>query len=129
MIVPTLSQPRADMEEDLDFLFKLCGLQCSAASFNYDNSLVAFHKGQLVGFVTSWWDHQPGAFIDLILVHPDYRSRGIGYYLATAMQAVLVNKGVTRIYVALDNEKLIPAFEKHGFQHRKGYFLMEWNNG
>ena len=117
------------MEEDLDFFFKLCGLGCAAASFNYDMSLVALHKGELVGFVTAWWDNQPGAFIDLLTVHPDYRNRGIGYYLCTAMQAVLIKKGVTRIYVALDNPSLVPAFEKHGFKERKGFFLMEWNNG
>lgn len=129
MIVPVLTQPRVDMEEDLDFFFQLCGLDCTAASFNYDMSIVALHKGQLVGFVTSWHDDQPGAFIDLLLVHPDFRSKGIGYYLCMAMQACLVQKGVTRIYVAIDNLDLIPAFERHGFKERKGFFLMEWNNG
>lgn len=129
MIVPVLTSPRPDMENDLDFFFQLCGLDCKAASFNYDMSIVALHKGQLVGFVTSWWDNQPGAFIDLLQVHPDFRSRGIGYYLSVAMQAVLINKGVTRIYVSLDNHDLVPAFEQHGFKERKGFFLMEWNNG
>lgn len=129
MIVPVLTQPRADLENELDFFFKLCGLECSAASFNYDMSIIALYKGEIVGFVTSWHDDQPGAFIDLLTVHPDYRNRGVGYYLAAAMRASLTQKGVTRIYCILDNYELQPLLERHGFRERKGFIIMESNNG
>lgn len=129
MIVPVLTQPRADLEEDLDFFFKLCGLKCSAASFNYEMSIVALHNGEIVGFVAGWYDNQPGGFIDLLTVHPDYVGRGVGYYIAAAMQTILIKRGCTHIYAALDNTKLAPMLEKHGWKERKGFFLMEWNNG
>ena len=127
MIVPVLTQLRPDHGPDLEFFFKVCGYPYDPEQpFNPDNTLLAFYQGQLVGFVTCWTDGQPYAFVDGLLVHPDFRRTGVGYHLAHAIKGVVMQRGAFAIKCIVTNPELVAILERVGFQ-RNGV-AMEWKN-
>ena len=131
MIVPELTELRPDHLQDLWFLFKLCDQEHDdGAMYNPETSLVAFHNGQMVGFVTAWIDSQPYAFIDNLLVHPDFRHKGIGFWLCVAMKDILFKRGVRLIRaIVTDGDVVFRGLVKYGFQKVKGAVVMEiFNN-
>mgnify|MGYP001592757592 CR=1 FL=1 len=130
MLVPTLTQYRPDMLDDLTFLFKVCGWEFDPAQPpDSNNSIVALYKGQLVGFVTYWLDSQPYAFVDSLLVHPDFRSKGIGYYLAHAVKEIVLKHGASAIRFVVTNPELAATLDRVGCTRREDAVVMEWKNG
>lgn len=127
MIVPELTGLRPDHLEDLWFLFKLCNQEHDdGIMYNPDTSLIAFHHGQMVGFITAWVDDQPYAFIDNLLVHPDFRHKGIGFWLCTAMRDILFKRGVRAIRAIVPEDSVTHrGLAKFGFEKIEGVVVME----
>ena len=128
MSSPTLAQLRPDMLDDLEFLFKVCECPFDPAQpFNPDTSLVAFYEGQLVGFLTSWIDEQPYAWIDCFLVHPDFRGKAsIALLLGSAMRELVLKRGSNAIRAVSSNPRLTAVLEYYGFTRRSDAVLLEW---
>ena len=129
MITPVLTQLRPDHQDDLAFLFKVCGSEFDPTQpFNPDTSLIAIHEGQIVGFITAWIDDQPYAWVDVFLVHPDFRRGVVGFHLASAMRAIILEKGARAIRCASENGELTAMLKRIGFTERRDAVLLEWRH-
>lgn len=115
----------------LAVLFKACDVYFDTTwAFNPWRTIIANddETGQVVGFVTSWWDRQPIAWVDILLVHPDYRGiRGMGLAgkLFYNVEALLRKEGVRVIRCVLENEEIIPAIERAGYSNLGTFTVME----
>jgi ribosomal protein S18 acetylase RimI-like enzyme len=86
-------------------------------------SLVAEVGGHIVGFLMGYIYYgeygipESSASIDTILVHPDFRSRGIGERLLRTFGSLMQALGVNRIYTLVDwnDHNLSRFFAKSGF--------------
>ena len=91
----TISQLRPEHYDDLRELFALAEFGSKPEQYNPDLTLVALVRDKAVGFIAAWDCGQPYVFIDNFFVHPEYRTKGVGYTLGYAMLAVLKQRGVT----------------------------------
>ena len=126
MIVPVLTQLRPDHTDDLVFFFRVCDWPFDPEQpFNPNNTILALHKGQIVGFVTAWIDNQPYAYVDVLIVHPDFRGQGIGYYLAHAIREIVLRRGANAIRFNVTNPELVATLERCSCT-RVDATVMEW---
>jgi ribosomal protein S18 acetylase RimI-like enzyme len=128
MIVPSFTQFEPHHQKDLNFLFQICAQEWDMdAMYNPETTLLAWHKGQLVGFLTAWYDDQPYAFMDNLIVHPDFRNKGIGFWLVITMKDILFAKGVRAIRAIVSDEYL-DGLCRYGFKEVKGAITVEIKN-
>src|SRR3990167_8575719 len=127
MIVPVMSPIRPDLLPSLSQFFKDCGDEYMADwDWNPKNTLLALHNDRVVGFVSSWVDGQPFAWMDPLLVHPEYRGQGIGVWLGWTMEAILQKRGVSVIRViAREDGDLIPQLKRCGMNPLGQFTMLE----
>ena len=89
--------------------------------YAYENPLMAsychiavYQSDQLIGFVNCVSNGVTDAYIQDLMVHPDYQNKGVGTELMNRMIAYLKEKRIYMISV-LYEENLKPFYEKFGF--------------
>lgn len=63
---------------------------------------VADENGKILGFALVY-KRRNRAYIDALAVDPEHRGRGIGSYILSHIENILVNEGVERIYLTVKN--------------------------
>ena len=71
-------------------------------------------KDKLIGYIDSVSNGLTDAYIQDLMVHPDYQCQGIGTELMNRMIALLKERGIFMISVIYE-ESLKPFYEKFGF--------------
>lgn len=127
MIRPTIVPITPALLPGLHQLFDDCNQShVKGWQFNPRRCMLAVWKGEVVGFVASWWDGQPFAWIDLLLVAPKYRGQGVGVRLAGTMEALLCGEGVKSIRCVLDEDgEFAELLDRAGFTRTGTYLVME----
>lgn len=77
--------------------------------------LCAFDGDKLVGYAEAVSNAVTDAYIQDVMVHPDYQRMGIGTQLMERMMQQLVQEGVYMVSVIYGDERLQPFYEKFGF--------------
>lgn len=89
-----------------------------ARQLNWDSSLVliAVDGEELLGVMIGTIQRNSGYYYRVV-VHPDYRRRGIGRKLVDSMKKRFQQRNIQRVMIPVDeyNEQLLPVFEKLGF--------------
>ena len=89
------------------------------------NVISCWHDDKLVGIIRSMDDGYWSANIDCLVVHKDYRGKGIGSKLLEVLLDQI--KQIKYINVAPDNRKQIKFYKKAGFSLIKGCYLQKRN--
>lgn len=86
-------------------------------------AFVAVDGERMVGYITAYVREQPPYWrvkrvgdISGLMVHPDYRRRGVGGALLRAATAFFRERGASfyTVYTAVANESAIRCYERHG---------------
>jgi ribosomal protein S18 acetylase RimI-like enzyme len=85
-------------------------------SWDPDLIVVAEDEGEIVGALIGTIEKNHGCYFR-IAIHPDYRRRGIGRSLVSAMESKFHARKVSGIYVAVDehNSFAMPLYEAMGY--------------
>ncbi|TCS92806.1 GNAT family N-acetyltransferase [Hazenella coriacea] len=94
-------------------------LKVLAEQLGYDRDLVIVAEapnGQVIGAIVGTIDGNSG-FYYCLAVHPDYQKKTVGTQLVDALEQRFVQKGVKRIWIAVDEgtEKLLPFYRHLGY--------------
>lgn len=105
--------------EDCSFINRaVAGSFLAAAAFEGEN---------LVGMGRVLSDGISDAYIQDVVVHPDFRGKGIGGKIVMFLVSELEARGVD--WIALVGEPGTENFYSHlGFEAKKGFTLWKWNN-
>ena len=76
--------------------------------------IAVYEKEVLIGYIDCVSNGVTDAYIQDLMVHPDYQRRGIGTELMTIMISYLKQKHIYMISVVFE-ETLKPFYEKFGF--------------
>ena len=76
--------------------------------------IAVYEKEVLIGYIDCVSNGVTDAYIQDLMVHPDYQRRGIGTELMTIMISYLKQKHIYMISVVFE-ENLKPFYEKFGF--------------
>jgi len=76
--------------------------------------VAVYEKEVLIGYIDCVSNGVTDAYIQDLMVHPDYQRRGVGTELMTIMINYLKQKHIYMISVVFE-EKLKPFYEKFGF--------------
>ncbi|KGE19480.1 GNAT family N-acetyltransferase [Paenibacillus wynnii] len=89
-------------------------------SWDSDLIVVAEEEGEIVGALIGTIEQNHGCYFR-IAVHPDYRRRGIGRSLVTAMENRFQARKVKGIFVAVDehNAAALPLYEAMGYDENQ----------
>ena len=77
--------------------------------------LCAFNGERLVGYVAVVGNGVTDAYIQDVMVHPDYQHQGIGTQLMERILARLEAEGLYMVSVVYGEATLAPFYEKFGF--------------
>ena len=77
--------------------------------------LCAFDDARLIGYAEAVSNGVTDAYIQDVMVHPNYQGQGIGTQLMLRMLARLEQQGVYMVSVIYGEEALRPFYEKFGF--------------
>ncbi|CAM3059064.1 GNAT family N-acetyltransferase [Paenibacillus sediminis] len=85
-------------------------------SWDSDLIIIAEDEDEIVGVLIGTIDHNFGC-IYRIAVHPDYRRKGIGKTLVTALEHKFQKRNVSQIYIVGDehNQMAMPLYEAMGY--------------
>lgn len=85
-------------------------------SWDSDLIVVAEEQGEIVGTLIGTIEKNHGCYFR-IAVHPEYRRRGIGKSLVSAMENKFQSRKVSDIFVAVDehNAAALPLYEALGY--------------
>lgn len=78
-------------------------------------SLCAFDGCRLIGYAAIVSNNVTDAYIQDIMVHPEYRGRGIGTQIMERLLSRLKEDGIFMVSVIYGDEALRPFYEKFGF--------------
>ena len=87
--------------------------------------VLALDEDKVVGFITAISDGVLSAYIPLLEVLPEYKSKGIGKELVSRMKDEL--KHLYMIDLLCD-EELIPYYEKQGMSKATGALIRNYEN-
>jgi ribosomal protein S18 acetylase RimI-like enzyme len=89
-------------------------------SWDSDLIVVAEEEGEIVGALIGTIEQNHGCYFR-IAVHPEYRRRGIGRSLVSAMESRFQSRKVKGIFVAVDehNAPALPLFEALGYDENQ----------
>jgi mycothiol synthase len=99
-----------------------------AHDFDAELSSVAEHRGQAIAFLLARrWPERDAGFVDLLGVHPDHRTRGLGTAMLRAAFARFAAAGLraAELGVASDNPKAMRLYERAGMTPRFRYDTYE----
>ena len=98
------------------------GLAAILAAPEAARILVAEHDGRCIGMVSllstiSTAEGGPAAWLEDMVVHPDFRGAGVGSLLLAAALDDCRGRGVTRVTLLTDraNTRAQELYERHGF--------------
>lgn len=77
--------------------------------------LCAFVDDRLIGYAEAVSNGVTDAYIQDVMVHPNYQGQGIGTQMMQRMLARLEQQGVYMVSVIYGEEALRPFYEKFGF--------------
>lgn len=77
--------------------------------------IACYDKGMLIGYIDSVSNGVTDAYIQDLMVHPDYQGKGIGTELMHMMISQLKKNRIYMISVVFD-EKLLPFYKRFGFE-------------
>ncbi len=77
----------------------------------------AWYDDQLVGFARAVSDGRFHAYIDDVVVHPDYRRRGVASIIMDELLNVLADIETVSLFCAPEHVRL---YERHGFTVHPG---------
>lgn len=83
-------------------------------------SIIVKIDDSLVGFGRVITDYVFRAFIEDVIVHPDFRQRGIGKIIVNTLEEFIRNHGVRRIELSTGKYEF---WEKLGYQHKRGHMI------
>ena len=87
----------------------------------------AFEGEKLIGMGRVLSDGVSDAYIQDVVVHPDFRGKGIGGKIVMFLVSELEARGVD--WIALVGEPGTESFyARLGFEAKKGFTLWKWNN-
>ena len=109
---PTFAKDIADLREAvgwnrMESVYK----NPSMTSYFY---IAAYDDEKLVGYIDSVSNGVTDAYIQDLMVHPDYQGKGIGTELMNRMIAELKRRNIYMISVVFE-EKLRPFYSRFGF--------------
>lgn len=78
-------------------------------------SLCAFEGSQLIGYACVVSNGVTDAYIQDVMVHPDYQQMGVGTQLMKRLLTRLKEDGIYMVSVIYGDESLRPFYEKFGF--------------
>ena len=87
--------------------------------------VLALDNEKVVGFITAISDGVLSAYIPLLEVLPEYKSKGIGKELVSKMKDELQDLYMVDL---LCDEGLIPYYEKQGMMKATGAFIRNYEN-
>lgn len=76
-----------------------------------------FHHGKLVGVAIGSYDGRMKGWINRLAVDPEYRRRGVGQQLITALERILEKRGaaIFGALIEMPNEESLGLFQKMGY--------------
>ena len=77
--------------------------------------LCAFDENHLIGYAQVISNHVTDAYIQDVMVHPDYQRQGIGTQLMEKLLSRLEEDGIYMASVIYGEEALRPFYERFGF--------------
>ena len=77
--------------------------------------LFAFDENHLIGYAQVVSNHVTDAYIQDVMVHPDYQRQGIGTQLMEKLLSRLEEDGIYMVSVIYGEEVLRPFYERFGF--------------
>jgi len=96
---------------------------------NPESCFVALNKNQIIGSVFGT-NNGRRSFIYHLAVHPDWQRKGIGKKLLQKAEYFLKKTGVSRVrlMVNLDNLRVVPFYEKCGYDAYDTYCIFMGKN-
>ena len=79
----------------------------------------------LVGFARAVSDHHFRTYIEDLIVHPDYRSLGLGRLLLARLMEALEHADTVSLFC---EPELVPFYERNGFKFVSSQQVMHWKN-
>ncbi len=79
----------------------------------------------LVGFARAVSDHHFRAYIEDLIIHPNYRSMGLGRLLLTRLMEALEHVDTVSLFC---DPELVPFYERNGFKFIPSQQVMHWKN-
>ena len=77
--------------------------------------LCAFDEKRLIGYAQVISNHVTDAYIQDVMVHPDYQRQGIGTQLMEKLLSRLEEDGIYMVNVIYGEDALRPFYERFGF--------------
>lgn len=77
--------------------------------------LCAYDENHLIGYAQVISNHVTDAYIQDVMVHPDYQRQGIGTQLMEKLLSRLEEDGIYMVSVIYGEEVLRPFYERFGF--------------
>ena len=77
--------------------------------------LCAFDENHLIGYAQVISNHVTDAYIQDVMVHPDYQRQGIGTQLMEKLLSRLEEDGIYMVSVIYGEEALRPFYKRFGF--------------
>ena len=77
--------------------------------------LCAFDEKRLIGYAQVISNHVTDAYIQDVMVHPDYQRQGIGTQLMKKLLSRLEEDGIYMVNVIYGEDALRPFYERFGF--------------
>lgn len=87
-------------------------------------TMLAIHKGRVVGFIAGWAG-QPVGMMDGLTVHPDYNHQGVGVFLVRKMTQHLFRLGAARVRCITSNAEVERLLGRHGYSVIERGVMME----
>jgi mycothiol synthase len=101
-----------------------CAEHLRSHDFDRELSSMAERDGQPIGFLLArHWRERGVGFVDLLGVHPDHRTRGLGATLLQASSPRFAASGLreAQLGVASDNPNALRLYERVGMGQRFRY--------
>ena len=93
---------------------------------NSSRVISAWDGDRLIGLIRIMDDSELVCFINYVLVHPDYRGRGIAGHLLEMVKDTY--KSYLYINVMIGESKNATFYEKHGFKVKENSLPMQYRN-
>ncbi|MFP4462124.1 MAG: GNAT family N-acetyltransferase [Thermotogota bacterium] len=92
---------------------------------NPKTSLGVYNNDTLIGCILGGYDGRRG-LIHHFALRKDYQGKGYGKALLDQLMAIFKEKGVVKVsfWVKKDNTRVIPFYERHGFELRDDLITM-----
>ena len=119
-----------DLEQlflSVDWLSGKYPVRLKKALDNCETVITAWKDDRLIGLVNAIDDGELTAYVHYLCVNPEYQGIGIGGELLHRVKEKY--KDYLYIILIAENEGLIRYYQKNGFEHLDGRYVLEVQNG